>query len=53
LKTAARNLWMLLAHWRVTGVRPLHQVTLEGTRGPRLAYAFPIAIGTVITLWLK
>jgi prepilin peptidase CpaA len=53
LKTATLNLWLLLMHWRVTGVRPLHEVTLQGTRGPRLAYAFPIAIGTVVTLWLK
>ena len=40
-------------HWRVAGVRPLPAVTLEGASGPRLAYAFPIAIGTVVTLWLK
>jgi prepilin peptidase CpaA len=53
LTTAARNLWMLLTHWRIMGVRPLHEVTLQGTRGPRLAYAIPIAIGTMVTLWLK
>ena len=52
LETAVRNLWMLLTHWRVTGIRPLENVTLQGTRGPRLAYAFPIAIGTLVTLWL-
>ena len=53
LWTALSNLWMLLTHWRVTGIRPLENVTLQGTRGPRLAYALPIAIGTVVTLWLK
>jgi len=53
LRTAVRNVWMLLMHWRVMGVRPLESVTLEGTRGPRLAYAVPISIGTVVTLWLK
>jgi prepilin peptidase CpaA len=53
LKTAYRNVWMLLTHWRVMGVRPLEDMTLTGTRGPRLAYAVPIAIGTVVTLWLK
>lgn len=52
LKTAVRNVWMLLMHWRVMGLRPLEAVTLEGTRGPRLAYAVPIALGTVVTLWL-
>ena len=51
LKTAALNLWMLLTHWRVVGVRPVPEVTLQGTSGPRLAYAIPIAIGTVVTLW--
>jgi prepilin peptidase CpaA len=53
LRTAIHNLWMLLMHWRVTGIRPLQEVTLEGTRGPRLAYAVPISIGTMVTLWLK
>lgn len=53
LKTAVGNLWMLLTHWRVTGIGPLENVTLQGTQGPRLAYAFPIAIGTVVTLWLQ
>ena len=53
LATALRNLWNLFTHWRVVGPRPLPAVTLEGSRGPRLAYAIPIAIGTVVTLWLK
>jgi prepilin peptidase CpaA len=53
LRTALSNLWMLLAHWRVAGVRPLPPVTLQGAAGPRLAYAVPIAIGTVMTLWLR
>jgi len=53
LKTAFKNLWLLLMHWRVAGVRPLQHVTLEGARGPRLAYAVPISIGTLVTLWLK
>ena len=53
LRTALTNLWVLLMHWRIGGVRPLPVLTLEGGRGPRLAYALPIAIGTVTTLWLK
>lgn len=53
LRTAARNVWMLLMYWRVMGIRPLHEVTLHGTQGPRLAYAVPIAVGTGVTLWLK
>ena len=53
LGTALRNMVSLLKHWGLTGVRPLPEVTLERTRGPRLAYAVPIAIGTMVTLWLK
>lgn len=53
LKAAVSNLWLLLMHWRVMGVRPLPAVTLDGTRGPRLVYAFPIAAGTMVTLWMR
>jgi prepilin peptidase CpaA len=53
LRAAGRNIWMLLMHWRIMGIQPLQEMTLEGTRGPRLAYALPISIGTVVTLWLK
>jgi prepilin peptidase CpaA len=53
LRTALRNVWVLLTHWRVFGVQPLDTVTLQGTAGPRLAYALPIAIGTMVTLWLR
>lgn len=53
LRKALTNLYLILVHWRVAGVRPLPAVTLEKASGPRLAYAFPIAIGTVVTLWLK
>ena len=53
LRRALANIYLLLAHWRVMGVQPLPEVTLEQSRGPRLAYAIPIAIGTVVTLCLK
>lgn len=53
LRQALRNLWLLLTHWRVVGFRPLPPVTLEDGLGPRLAYAVPIAVGTVTTLWLR
>jgi prepilin peptidase CpaA len=53
LRSALTNLYFVLAHWRVAGVRPLPAVTLDHGNGPRLAYAVPIAIGTVVTLWLK
>ena len=50
---AVGNVGMMLAYWRVTGVRPLPEMTLEHGRGPRLAYAVPILAGTMVTLWLK
>ena len=53
LKTALKNLRMLLTHWRVVGIRPLPEVSLETAEGPRLAYAVPVAIGTMVTLWLR
>ena len=53
LTTALRNIWLLLSHWRVSGVQPLTEVSLAGSTGPRLAYAIPIFIGTVATVWLR
>lgn len=53
LGQALSNLWTLLAHWRVFGLRPVHEITLEGSRAPKLAYAVPIFLGTVLTLWLR
>ena len=53
LRKALTNIYLLLAHWRVMGVSPLPAVTLEQASGPRLAYALPIAIGTVVTLCLN
>lgn len=48
-----RNLWALLAYWRVMGIRPMAELTLDTGRGPRLAYALPILAGTVATIWLR
>jgi len=53
LGTAARNLLLLLTHWRVNGVRPLPELTLAGSSGPRLAYAVPILLGTLGALWWR
>lgn len=53
LPTALRNIWLLLAHWRVSGLTPLGEVSLAQSGGPRLAYAVPIFIGTVVTVWLR
>lgn len=52
LRTAVDNLYVLLAHFRVTGVQPHPDLTLERGKGPRLPYAFPIAAGTIAVIWL-
>lgn len=52
-REAFRNIGRLLAHWRLADVRPLPEVTLEGTRGPRLPYALPIAVGAVLAIWFR
>lgn len=53
LRQAGANIASLLMQWRVIGIRPVEPLTLKGSRGPRLAYAVPIAVGTLVTLWLK
>ena len=50
---AVGNVGMMLAYWRLNGIKPLPEITLEHSRGPRLAYAVPILAGTMVTLWLK
>jgi prepilin peptidase CpaA len=52
LRAAVDNLYLLLSHFRVAGVRPHPELTLERGKGPRLPYALPIAAGTVVALWL-
>ncbi len=53
LRQALTNLYLLLMHWRLNGIRPLPEMTLPVSAGPRLAYALPILAGTVISLWLR
>jgi prepilin peptidase CpaA len=53
LRQAFSNLSLLLMHWRVAGLRALPEISLEGSEGPRLAYALPIFAGLMATLWLR
>jgi prepilin peptidase CpaA len=48
-----RNIGLLLTTWRVAGLKPVDGLTLDTTRGPKLAYAIPIAVGALATLWLR
>ena len=52
MRRALANVYLLLAHWRVAGIRALPELTLESSEGPRLAYAIPIFAGTVVAIWL-
>jgi prepilin peptidase CpaA len=53
LRQALSNVWLLLVHWRVNGLRPAPELTLQTSRGPRLAYGVPILAGTAVMLWLR
>jgi prepilin peptidase CpaA len=51
LRQALSNVWMMLIHWRTFGFQAIAGLTLTDTGAPRLAYAIPIMIGAVCTLW--
>ena len=51
LRTTFRNIGSMLLFWYVAGPQPVPEQTLERSGSPRLAYAIPILVGTVITLW--
>jgi prepilin peptidase CpaA len=51
LRRALSNVWLMLTHWRIVGMRPVPGLTLRDGGSPRLAYAIPIAVGVVCTLW--
>jgi prepilin peptidase CpaA len=46
-----RNLGQMFLFWYIAGPRPVPEQTLDQSKSPRLAYAIPILVGTVITLW--
>lgn len=52
LRTSVENLYLLFSHFRVMGVRPHPELTLERGKGPRLPYALPIAAGALAAMWL-
>ena len=53
LMTAIRNIVAMVRFWAIVGLQPVPGVTLECAEAPRLAYAIPIFVGTVGTLWLR
>jgi prepilin peptidase CpaA len=53
LGTAIKNISVLGKFWWLFGFRPMASLTLERGAGPRLAYAVPLFLGTVMTIWLR
>jgi prepilin peptidase CpaA len=53
LTTALGNLRELLTYWSIVGPRPMAALTLEHGNAPRLAFAIPMLVGTMVTLWLR
>ena len=53
LRTALHNIGGLARFWWMFGPRPMPAVTLENSAAPKLAYAIPIFVGTVVTLWQR
>ena len=51
LRQALRNIGALLSYWRVEGLKPLPELTLEAGKGLRLPYALPIMAGLMVTVW--
>ena len=50
---AMRNIGTILRLWSVIGVRPVEGLTLADKSSVRLPYAFPLAVGAMVTLWLR
>jgi prepilin peptidase CpaA len=53
LATAVSNIGIIGFHWRTAGFKPVPGLTLENHERPRLPYAVPILLGTLVTLWLR
>jgi prepilin peptidase CpaA len=53
LSTALNNIGALLKYWSVVGPRPMPTLTLEGGTAPRLAFAVPMLVGLMVTLWVR
>jgi len=50
---ALTNISWMFQFWRSEGPKPVPQLTLATHRGPRLAYAVPVFVGLMVTIWLQ
>lgn len=53
LRQALRNVWLLLMHLRLQGLRPLPELTIHHGTGPKLAYGTAIFTGVMVTVWMR
>jgi prepilin peptidase CpaA len=53
LGATAANMWAIVLHWRLSGLKPHPVVTLDNPDAVRMPYALPIALGALATLWLR
>ena len=53
LRQTVQNVQLLILHWQVAGFAPHAQLTLATATSPRLAYAVPVLMGTVVAAWLR
>lgn len=52
-RQALNNIWLLLMHWKLMGLRPLPEMTIHHGSGPKLAYGIAILAGTMVTIWMR
>jgi prepilin peptidase CpaA len=52
LGSTLANVRLIATTWMVAGLQPVPTLTLEDATGPRLAYAIPLTVGAMVTLWL-
>jgi hypothetical protein len=42
----------MFGYWSTVGIKSVPGLTLESSASPRLAYAIPVLVGTLVTIWL-
>lgn len=53
LRQAIANIWVLLMHLRMEGLRPHPELTIKHAGTPKLAYGVAILAGTMVTVWIR
>ena len=53
LRATMANMWDIVTHWRLAGLKPHPVVTLDNPGAVRMPGALSIALGALATLWLR